>query len=82
MNASMISNYFKNARCLYTYDFTCQALTLVEVPPNSKYGLDDFNGIIHDYPRHVHDDLYKYAKGITKTKTKPKKKQKRTRKNK
>jgi hypothetical protein len=77
MNALMISNYFRNVERLYTYDFTCQALTLVEVPANSKYTLDNFPEILFENPR-AHEFLYGYARGITK----PKKKPKRTRKNK
>ena len=79
INALMISNYFRNVTRLYTYDFTCQALTLVKVPDSTKYSVDDLDRILHDYPR-VRERLYTYARGITKPK--PKKKQKRTRKNK
>ena len=79
INSLILTNYFRNISCLYTYDFTCQALTLLEVPHDSRYDLTQLDEILHDHPG-TQQLLYTYAKGITK-RNKSKKKQKRTRKN-
>ena len=78
MNSLLLTNYFRNVGCIYSYDFTCQLLSLLEVPQDSRYGLDDLAEILVANNGNQ-KDLYAYAKGITKSKSK--KKQKHTRKN-
>jgi hypothetical protein len=82
LNLEMLSNYFVNAGCLYSYDFTCQDLQLVEVEPNKhKITLDtNISDILFNRPGNQ-QYLYNNAHGITK-KTKKQRNKKRQEKKK
>jgi len=73
LNSLLLTNYFRNVNCLYSYDFSCQMFDLVDAESNLKgYTMEQ---ILHDNNGNQ-KALYEYAKGITK-KNKPKKKKKR-----
>jgi len=79
----MITNYLKNTTGkLHSYDLTCQALCLVEVPNNSHgYTRKSLYQILTDNPQNQRL-LYNNASGITKRKRKGKSKSKDKRKRK
>ena len=74
----MITSYLKNTDKLHSYDLTCQAFGLVEVPDNRHgYTRKSLNQILTDNPQNQLT-LYNNARGITKRKRKGKKTNKKS----
>jgi hypothetical protein len=81
LNSLLLTNYFRNSKCVYSYDFTCQALELVDIAPNRQNynSYEDLSRILFDHKGNQ-KMLYSYARGISKKTKKRTNKKRITRK--